>query len=118
MSDTEAGRVLLNDVAGLIQEEWGDEEADLARRDYSKSIAAIEIEAMANERARIRAGVEGLGTDYGPGTSVEKAAVLALIDPEPVTLDDIERIGKTMGSGWEGVVSFDDAVKRLTAKTH
>ena len=120
MSGTEAGRKFLDEVVGLIGDEWGAEEADSARVDYGEAISAIETEALAGERARIREAVDALMSDGFTDSPryVTEDDLRSIIDPEPVSLEDIERIGKTMGSAWEGVVSFDDAVKRLTAKTH
>lgn len=67
---TKAGRALLDELTGA-----------LARR----SILAIEREAVAQERARIRAAVDGLPDQWGPSDEagyVRRKDVLRLLDPE------------------------------------
>jgi hypothetical protein len=57
--------------------------------DLRASVVTIEGEAIAAERARIRAAVEGLprfawlGSQVGDGSFLQRAAVLAIIEPEP-----------------------------------
>jgi len=102
MGMTRAGKALLDDLVqpdGLNDHERDCEECAAVRHDearlYIPSIRAIEAEAVAAERARLRAAVEGLhdaicacpndGTDpdcNGNGL-FDSAAVLALLDPKP-----------------------------------
>jgi hypothetical protein len=93
---TEAGKriaaYLTSSIEGIVTEpfpEWRDQ--------WHADIAAIEAEARAAERARIRAAVEGLACecvdhgdcgdchddDGGFADAIGMAAVLAIIEPEP-----------------------------------
>jgi hypothetical protein len=80
---TAAGRALLERLTEDEDYEW--------RSDIEAAILAIEAEAIAAERARIRAAVEGLSTScLVLGSScmpdchrVTAKAVLALLDPQP-----------------------------------
>lgn len=82
---TEAGKRLLD--------EWfpsrGDGLDAIELHEFRLDIAAIEAEAVAAERARLRAAVEGLPTIgfdkivWTGGQPVRRAAVLALLEPAP-----------------------------------
>ena len=95
MGMTRAGKALLDDLVqpdGLNDHERDCEECAAVRHDearlYIPSIRAIEAEAIAAERARLRAAVLALPTwavtASGPDPVwVHRAAVLALLEPQP-----------------------------------
>jgi hypothetical protein len=109
MVETDAGEKFLTEVVGLIRDEWGAEEADAARIDYEVYVSDIETEAIAGERARIRAAIDALCETKAmePSEWLTSESVYAAIDPEP----EIALVPTQ-----DGVVSFADAVKRLAPK--